>query len=902
MTPVLLILVQLSCYVLLAHGWVRWSDAQETLGPGVRSGHTMELYNDTLYVFGGRAREFSTRVHDPKTFSTNRTDEGIVEFSAYNNKHVTACLDESGDQESDETSEAYRKCYSVSVSEYRNDIWMYRLNCTRKGDAACISEAPDRADWANGGWQSVMPGTALGGCINYDEEKVCTHPQERYEHVGVIITEEEPVPEILTGDLTKPPAHLFVYGGYAQMCGDFCSDMWDFPLSACAANKEDCQWREIGKMGRRGPGRRTRAAHTMVGSSRLVIFGGMRLWHGFSLENSADNDWNVVADGSSDSSDEPSTALPFGGFLDDMWVFTWSSKGLVFSGTANDGYGQATRGGSESKLLDAREVSLGEPILPTQCEGRKSNCSKIGAWQQVLPREECHATPGRLWSERNDITCTIKWPPRRAAAAIASFGEEIFLHGGYSVPAFPYPFSTGRGYRNGSGAKAQDSLPLKSIVSHPSTPRFKSDLWRFSWVTGLWRELVPDVGDAVPRGRRSHTLIIAASRALILFGGFADNTLYSDVWFFNLTHGKWLEKKVFPYPQFVKNCTSDVFLNLTDGVERIVGARSVQSEPTRGRKLDGLFGRSPVPVYIPQGRRRALGWDGCRDRADGRAELGVELSYDRPQQRAGHAAVWSSSWSMLLVFGGDRLPVEQAKSGATTWPTEVAGDLWTWQTSACPLNCSMHGSCLWGFCNCADGYYGADCSNTTCPGSYCRYDDFNHEQTCSHCCAEGYNHTDEDVYVPGVRKSPCDAGHKGEENGLCDGFGMCICAPPFLGDECSIKNCKDDCTDPSRGRCQVEYPVSRCECNWPYTGDSCQETLCLNNCSYPHGSCNRTTGECTCIGINSPYNRKTQWSSFAGIDCSYVPAFAGAASQHTLLVLLGALVITLGAGAMLAQS
>lgn len=849
----------------------------ETLGPGVRSGHTMDIYNDTLYVFGGRARESSSRLHDPKTFSTYRSAEGIVEFSAYNDKHVAACLNDLGLQEHNESSEAFKACYSVTVSEYRNDLWMYRLNCSRTGDAACVSTSTTGADWMNGGWQAIMPGAPLGGCINYAEEKVCSHPQERTEHVGVVITEEEPVPNALTGDLSTPPAHLIVYGGYAQLCGDLCSDIWDFPISACAANPDECHWVQIGDMGRRGPGKRTRAAHTAVGSSRLVLFGGQRLWHGFSAENSVVNNWDVVAPS---DSDEFSTALPYGGFLDDLWVFTWRPDGAWggnYNGTTNSGYGQETKGGVETKNPAFRELSMGEPIRPTQCSGGSVvGCSRVGAWQQVLPREECHATPGLLWTQRNDITCTVVWPARRAAAALASRGEELFLHGGYSVATFPYPHPLGRGYQAGTGAKAQDSAAHAGILPHQSVNHFRSDLWRFSWLTGLWHEIVPDTGDDVPAARRSHSLVVAASRLLILFGGFSKNSLYSDMWFFNLTEDKWLEKKIFPYPQFVPNCTSDVILNVTDGTERVVGAKSVQSQPTRGKQIDGLFGRSNKHVFIPQGRRRALGWDGCRDRADGRADLGVVLSYDRPQQRAAHAAVWSSSWNMLLVFGGDRLPIEQASSGLTTWPTEVAGDLWTWQTNACPLNCSDHGACLWGFCHCKDGYYGDDCSNSTCPGDYCRYDSFSHVQTCSHCCAAPYQHTDADVYVPGLRKVPCDETHVGEMNGICDGFGACVCAPPFLGDECSIKNCKNDCTNPSRGHCLLEYPVSRCECIWPYTGDACEEILCLNNCSYPHGTCNRTSGECTCQSINSPYSRNIPWAAFEGLDCSYVPAFAGA--------------------------
>jgi hypothetical protein len=877
-------------------GWVLWSDENRTLGPGVRSGHSFMYFNDSLFIFGGRAREKRQMLHDPKTFSTNRSEEGIVEFTAYNDKHVTACLDANNEQIENVSSPEYRRCYEITVSEYRNDLWVYNVNCTRSGDAACVSTAPNMTDWKHGGWRSIMPGAPLGGCINYNESQVCTHPLERMDHVGEILTESEPAPDPTTGDLSRPDAHVVVYGGYSQMCGDFCSDIWAFPLSACAADARKCLWKEIGDMGVRGPGKRWRAAHTTAGSSRMVIFGGARMWHGFDAKNSLRNNWDIVSDGSSDKP-QPDT-LPFGGFLDDMWVYTFDAEGAwgtLYNGTTASGYGQATRGGAFPDQQRSRELSMGEPVRPTKCRNNvNGECTKRGAWQQVLPREQCHATPGREWERRNDISCTIQWPPRRASAALAASGEDIYLHGGYAAAAFPYPHVRGRGWGSGTAADAQDSTAIAGVPPQPAQSMFLSDLWHFSWVTGLWTELshrVPPT-EASPEGRRGHTLVIAASKLLILFGGFSSNSLRNDFWWFNITAARWLSKSVFPYPLFADSCTSDV----TGPNEAFTGVTSVSLEATRGRALtDGKFGRSSVPVFVRQARRRALGWDGCRDRFDGRADLGVVLSYKQPAQRYGHGAVWSSSASIMFVFGGETLPAEQLIGTETTWPSEAAGDLWTWQANACPLNCSAHGSCVWGFCHCSDGYFGADCSNMTCPGTYCEYDGFSHEQKCTHCCAADYVHTDADVYVQGIRKSPCDATHPGESNGECNGFGQCVCAPPFLGDDCSIKNCPNDCTDPSRGSCILEYPVSRCECKWPYTGDSCQEVLCLNNCSYPNGDCNQTTGECTCHEIVSPYKKQVSWERYHGDDCSYVPAFAGASARGPTgfahLLLAGAVVV-----------
>lgn len=104
-------------------------------------------------------------------------------------------------------------------------------------------------------------------------------------------------------------------------------------------------------------------------------------------------------------------------------------------------------------------------------------------------------------------------------------------------------------------------------------------------------------------------------------------------------------------------------------------------------------------------------------------------------------------------------------------------------------------------------------------------------QVCQHCCSAGYNHTDLDVYVDRAdsRKLPCGIRAPGLSHGICDGDGTCQCAPPFLSDDCSVKDCKDNCN--YNGYCSVEYPVSRCVCNPTYFGETCELIQCLNNCS-----------------------------------------------------------------------
>jgi hypothetical protein len=226
----------------------------------------------------------------------------------------------------------------------------------------------------------------------------------------------------------------------------------------------------------------------------------------------------------------------------------------------------------------------------------------------------------------------------------------------------------------------------------------------------------------------------------------------------------------------------------------------------------------------------------------------------------------------MILYGGEALFREELPLLRITHKTRVVGDLWAWSPQVCPANCSGVGDCWYGHCYCHAGYYGIDCSNATCPGTYCRYDTADHVQECQHCCSAPYNHSDADVYVEDLRKVPCDENHFGLSHGICDGFGFCQCAPPFITEDCSVRDCPANCS--GHGWCSVEYPVSRCICEPPYTGDNCAQRLCLNNCSYPNGDC--VGGVCVCAGIKSPYNRTIFFDTYHGDDCSWFRPFAGA--------------------------
>jgi hypothetical protein len=321
---------------------------------------------------------------------------------------------------------------------------------------------------------------------------------------------------------------------------------------------------------------------------------------------------------------------------------------------------------------------------------------------------------------------------------------------------------------------------------------------------------------------------------------------------------------------------------------------SVWGQPTRGWP-DGSIGgperggRGGKQNFVHQPRRQRFGWDGCRDRNDGRNDLPWKLLWLQPSQRWNMRSVFSEQYDILVMFGGSAYTEPAVPLFNRTIEHRIVGDLWQYDINNCPHNCSLHGECRLGYCFCDDGFYGIDCSNTSCPGDYCYYDEFTNEQHCKHCCSAAHEFYAEDpdspvglsfkvdvvdrYYEYRERKVQCDADHPGEEHGICDGFGHCQCRPPFLGDDCSLLDCPNRCS--GHGTCDLSYPHSRCVCDPKWENLDCSAKGCLNNCSYPNGVCNN--GRCACADIMNPYNNTEKWARYEGEDCSFITPFAAAA-------------------------
>ena len=904
----------------VVNAWTQETLSPTTTGPGARRGHSLVVLNETkVILFGGRGND-AHRQHVPKRFDIVEID-GVLEFSTLDSmplnniyspdselcQPVMTCvsLKNSSSENNEVCSYSWHHllhdgispsdqatveamCGFAPAGVYYNDVWLYDTDCLRYAEKSCV----------NDGWRIVHEGSAFGGCNNVEGKLVCEAPSERYDHGATMLDDST----------------MAVYGGFSNECEDYCDDFWLF-------NFASLQWTKVETI--LNPGNRWQFS-MIAASNSIYLFGGHRLWHGMAPDNSEANRWNS------------STMLPKGGYLDDLWVYGHSP---ILNGSSMKEWtkveGKITCVDSPGLTWESRNDKHCSVHWPSARSGHAlvydpkrgglwlhggystyypyptSKSPGSGPGVQTLGLEHVALLPtyafylDDLWFydiksgywERKKIFG--RRPYRRTNHIVSVSDNMLVLHGGFGDghhfnDTWHYIIDENRWLKKDNFVHASypDSRCINDLetIQNDSTCvelKFPDDLKRSNETT-----LAIKYQDILPfKDQKGYT----PDPDYPLYFGIVDD---ADV-FVNELHQKyseqgvydekgqriWLESTVPEGTPIAPKAASAprqyarrrmMKYNQTLDLEVWEWCVSVKGEPTRGRTNDGRHGRSNVSVYIPQPRRQSPGWDGCRD-----------LQWIYPASRANHASVYVDKFDMLIVHGG--MSYYQRPSNVTPpIMALVLDDMWVLHAHTCAANCSGNGECTHGYCQCNPGYYGIDCSNITCPGSVCGYDT-DKSQHCTHCCF--------DNSVDG-RKIPCQlidtelVQFSGTSEGICDGFGSCQCAPPYIGEDCSIIDCKYNCS--FNGYCMIEFPQSRCQCKDGYTGEYCQHMACTNNCSYPNGLCDQDTGHCNCNSFYSPKNKA--WIPWQGLDCSnlhdqnYMDIFSSASDfgivYATMIVLI----------------
>ena len=416
-------------------------------------------------------------------------------------------------------------CGFAPTTQFYNDVWIYDLECERryadmpceddgwrvlhpgkryggcrdKDDLESDHDGDYNKDKVNANANSNANANANVNVELGPEDRVCDIPSERWGHGAAMIDEDT----------------MVVYGGSSQECEDYCDDVWAFDFKTMEWERVDPQVQNVdpsvqdGDPGFNGdnanvninknehPGKRWKfsmvstlgqngnGTHTNTASSNkggdgfeyqynngndndsdndnptIIIFGGHRLWHGFSDENSQENRWNSTG------------TYPEGGFLNDLWFLTKHKVSTISNSSGDDAAveTETSKGGNKNEAEDKETV---------QWEWK---------WKKQQPKETCIKTPGIRWEDRNNVRCQVYWPRKRSGHA-AAYDEErkrLWIHGGYNVH-YPYPSSSSSG--SGKGVKG---LREKGFIPYASSRNayYLDDLWFYDIETGIWTKIRP---------------------------------------------------------------------------------------------------------------------------------------------------------------------------------------------------------------------------------------------------------------------------------------------------------------------------------------------------------------------------------------------------------------------------
>lgn len=112
----------------------------------------------------------------------------------------------------------------------------------------------------------------------------------------------------------------------------------------------------------------------------------------------------------------------------------------------------------------------------------------------------------------------------------------VWLFGGYSTY---YPYLSTDGIGSGPGPT---SIGSGGFVPYPGFDYFRNDLWYYNLTSSLWIEVeVPE--DSPKPDPRMEMVFLLLGDIIFVHGGYSDNYIYSDTWYFNISTSRWLQKE-----------------------------------------------------------------------------------------------------------------------------------------------------------------------------------------------------------------------------------------------------------------------------------------------------------------------------------------------------------------------
>ena len=396
-------------------------------------------------------------------------------------------------------------------------------------------------------------------------------------------------------------------------------------------------------------------------------------------------------------------------------------------------------------------------------------------------------------------------PRGRHSPSLANHDDALYMFGGYAYG----------GVTNFVGI-----YPTGLATDYPSleSKYYLNDMWKYNITSNEWEEIFPHPQYPIrPSPRFGHAAAISIKDeevVMLVFGGYTWNDEIGDLWYYNISGDTWI--KVEGEGEFPSRRYRAAMVPVGHTEQLRTG-----STQQAGRALIyGGHGCLKGENYVDATKSKVVSQI---DRLNN-----VDLQWDTQYDMTGDGQITVRQID-LDEFGNPMLNtnpdlwIQTPNDYGEKYCYEELDDLWQYFPTSCPKDCSRHGSCLYNFCVCDEGYTGIDCSNVSCPDDLCIFDYLGHTQVCEQC----------------------------NNRGTCNGYtGQCDCEFPASGESCREYDCLNDCN--GNGVCDhgrnnsLGYGV--CECfaldgRPAYTGLDCSIPVC------PYNPANKKNLTCMDRGI-----------------------------------------------------